>query len=282
MSEATGDLLDRFCVGDDPEFLRRDAAELLPQIARSVRVACLRPGYGAATMPPAATETIDRALDEFLAEQRERLSERTFGNYERVIELLRRSLNGYGPNALEASEHARWEHAYEAGDEEAFCHLLGPEKVPEHLGEFLGYFMVRKVIAGHELLKASGTVTGKLVRWLEAHELIGKEAAADAAERAQGAARDLPAAERLGQLLYDVTEPAPELDVEKLPDEDWVEDYLAITAVKPGRIWFERGVGPIEVPQAASDLARPGWELFLAAVRLGRRWRLLETGPVYP
>lgn len=29
MSEATGDLLDRFCVGDDPEFLRRDAAELL-------------------------------------------------------------------------------------------------------------------------------------------------------------------------------------------------------------------------------------------------------------
>jgi hypothetical protein len=233
-------------------------------------------------MSATTASTIDSALDEFLAEQRERLSERTFANYERVIELLRHSLNGYGPNALEAGERARWERAYEAGDEEAFCHLFAPGAIPEHLGEFLGYFMVRKVIAGQELLRASGTVTRKLVRWLERRDLIGGEAAADAAERAQGAARDLPAAERLGQLLYDVTEPAPELDVEELPDEDWVEDYLAITEVKPGRIWFERGVGPIEVPRAASALARPGWELFLAAVRQAGRWRLLEVGPVYP
>lgn len=29
MSEATGDVLDRFCAGDDPEGMRRDAAELL-------------------------------------------------------------------------------------------------------------------------------------------------------------------------------------------------------------------------------------------------------------
>jgi hypothetical protein len=32
-------------------------------------------------------------------------------------------------------------------------------RTPAHLGEFRGYFMVRKVIAGQELLKASGTVT---------------------------------------------------------------------------------------------------------------------------
>lgn len=46
-----------------------------------------------------------------------------------------------------------------------FCVIVGPTR-GQNLGEFLDYFMVRKVIAGQELRKASGTVTGKLVRWL--------------------------------------------------------------------------------------------------------------------
>jgi hypothetical protein len=66
--------------------------------------------------------------------------------------------------------------------------------------------MVRKVIAGQELLRASGTVCGKLVRWLEAQGYIDADAAQDAGEHAREAARDLPAAERLGMLLHDVCE----------------------------------------------------------------------------
>lgn len=233
-------------------------------------------------MSSAGGPTIDTVLDEFLAEQQERLSVRTFRNYEEVLELLRHSLNGYGPNDLDARERGRWERAYDAGDEEAFCHLFGPERVPGHIGEFLGYFMVRKVFAGQELLKASGTVTRRLVRWLEARGLIDEDAAGGAAERAQGAARDLPSAHRLGQLLHDVAAATPQFDSEELPDENWVEDHLAITDVEPGRIWFEDGVGPIEVPRAASDLAQPGWSLFVTAARTGGRWNLLEVGFVYP
>ena len=55
----------------------------------------------------------------------------------------------------------------------AFCHLFGPE----HLGEFLGYFMVRKMIVGQELLRASGTVTGKFVTWLAARGYIDRDSA---------------------------------------------------------------------------------------------------------
>lgn len=136
------------------------------------------------------TPTIDTVLTEFLAEQRERLSTRTFADYEDVIQLLRSSLDNYGPNALGARERRRWETAFEE-DGEAFCHLFGPEKIPEHLGEFLGYFMIRKVFASQELLKASGTVTKKLVRWLQARGYIDDEAAGDAVERAQDARREL-------------------------------------------------------------------------------------------
>ena len=118
------------------------------------------------------SETIDTVLDAFLHEQRTRLSERTYRNYEDVIRLLRDSLNMYAYSSLSAAEAKRWQKAFDAGDEEAFCHLFGPREIPPHLGEFLGYFMVRKVIAGQELLKAPGTVTGKLVCWLETQAFI--------------------------------------------------------------------------------------------------------------
>lgn len=192
------------------------------------------------------TPTIDAVLTEFLAEQRDRLSARTFARYEDVIRLLRSSLDNYGPNSLDRDERHRWERAFES-DDEAFCHLFGPEKIPEHLGEFLGYFMIRKVFASQELLKASGTVTKKLVRWLHSHGYIDRELTGDAVERAQDAARDLP-----------------------------------VARVEPGQIWFEGGVGPIAVPRAASDMAQPGWSLFVTAARDGGRWHLLEVGFVYP
>jgi hypothetical protein len=226
--------------------------------------------------------TIDDVLSEFLAEQRERLSARTFRNYAEVVELLRHSLDGYGHGSLDGDERRRWEKAFEGGDEEAFCHLFGPEKLPEHLGEFLGYFMVRKVMAGQELLKASGTVTGKLVRWLDARGYIDTDSVADATGRAQDASRDLPTADRLGSLLHDVADGAPDIDVEALDEQDWVEDSLAISDVEPGRIWFEGGIGPIEVPREASDLARPSWSVFVTAARTAGSWHLLEVGFVYP
>jgi hypothetical protein len=234
------------------------------------------------SMAPRDHPTIDVVLGEFVAEQRERLSARTFRNYAEVVELLRHSLDGYAHDSLDGDERRRWEKAFESGDEGAFCHLFGPEKIPEHLGEFLGYFMVRKVIAGQELLRASGTVTGKLVTWLAARGYIDRDSADHATGRAQDASRDLPVADRLGGLLHDVAQRAPDIDVDALDDQDWVEDHLAISDVQPGRIWFEGDIGPIAVPRQASDLARPGWSVSVTAARTKDSWHLLEVGFVYP
>jgi hypothetical protein len=233
-------------------------------------------------MAVAPNSTIDQVLPEFLGEQRQRLSERTFRRYEEVVELLRHCLDGYAYQSLNDEERKRWEAEFEANEEGAFCRLFGPEKIPENVGEFLDYFMVRKVIAGQELLKASGTVTGKLVRWLAEHGYIDAVSADDAADLAREASLDLPMADRLGMLLHDVTDRAPEIDPDAVTDEDWVEDYLAVIDVEPGKIWFERDVGPIDVPREASDLARPGWSAFVTAARADGRWHLLEVGFVYP
>jgi hypothetical protein len=231
---------------------------------------------------PQSNATIDGVLTEFLAAQRERLSDRTFQRYEEVVDLLRHSLDGYAYNSLDHDERRRWEAEFESHEEGAFCRLFGPEKIPEHLGEFLDYFMVRKVIAGQELLKASGTVTGKLVRWLADHGYIDDQTAVEASGHAREAARDLPIADRLATLLDEVTERAPEIDPDTVAAEDWVEDYLEIADVEPGQIWFDGGVGPIAVPRKTSDLARPGWSASITAARIAGRWHLIEVGTVYP
>ncbi|MGO9751312.1 MAG: hypothetical protein ACLP8S_17665 [Solirubrobacteraceae bacterium] len=226
--------------------------------------------------------TIDHALDRFLAEQRERLSEKTFRRYQDVVQLLRHSLDGYAYTWLEKNERQRWEAEVEVREEGAFCRLFGPEKIPGHLGEFLSDFMVRKVFASQELLKASGTVTGKLMCWLSQHGYIDDQSAQDASDQAREASRDLPTADRLGMMLHDVAADAPDLDPEQIADQDWVEDSLQITNVEPGRIWFDGGVGPISVPRKASDLARPGWSVYITAARSAGTWHLLEVGFVYP
>src|SRR2546421_1463253 len=127
--------------------------------------------------------TIDDALQRFLDKQRKRLSPRTMANYAYVIELLRDCLNGYAYQSLSGFEKKRWEKAFNNGDEEAFCKLFGPDKIVENYGEFLGYFMIRKVMAGPELLKASGTVTKKLAEGRRGERVSSRGARGEAVDR---------------------------------------------------------------------------------------------------
>jgi hypothetical protein len=146
--------------------------------------------------------TIDWIFTAFLTDQNARLAPSTYRRYAEVIDLFRASLNGYGHQNLDREERRLFEHTYDAGDEEAFVHLFGPEQIVGNVGEFLGYFMVRKVICGEELLRAAGTVTKKLAAWLGAHGHISGNDVADAIDRGTEAARDLPRADRLGRLLH--------------------------------------------------------------------------------
>ncbi|MDQ6781980.1 MAG: hypothetical protein M3063_00730 [Actinomycetota bacterium] len=224
--------------------------------------------------------TIDALFDAFLTSQRNRLAARTWRNYETVIGLLRDCLNSYGHQSLDATERRRWEAAYDH-DEDAFVRLFGADKIAENLGEFLGYFMIRKVAAGEELLRSAGTVTKKLVGWLADGGHLDTADARDAGERAAEAARDLPRAEKLSRLLYEHA-CRSSIDTESLGDDDYIEDYLTINRVEPGLLWFEGGVGPVKVPRAASALAQAGWSVSVSLGRSRGQWQVVEVGNVYP
>lgn len=200
------------------------------------------------------------------------------------LDLLRHGLDGYGYQHLSRADRDRWSAAFNAGEEDAFCRTFGAREIPKYLEEFLGYFLIRKVVMPEDEVARTVEDVRGFVEWLAAEHELAPTVARKALGRIAGASVDLPAAERLGQLLYDIAK-ANEANMRRgaPPDfEEVVDDFLVIERVAPGRIWFIDGVGPIKVPEAASAVARPGWTINLVLGRRGATWEVLEVGNVYP
>ncbi len=222
--------------------------------------------------------TIDRVFEEFLAEQEVRLSPKTFDRYDQILHLFRSCLENYWPG----HDHEEYDRITDEGG--TFCGSFGPEELPGAVGEFLGYFMPHKVMAGKETMKAAGTVTKKLMKWLiEKSYVEDTEAVEMAEERAADAARDLPAALDVVDLLEDyLDQHAPERYSQE------IGDHFTVMRIEPGKLWLEPFVygdsviGPIPVPREVSRMCEEGWDISGIAVKTPKGWRLLEVWNVSP
>lgn len=232
-----------------------------------------------------ANPTINQALEAFLGEQKQRLATKTYAKYEAVIHLLGDCLDSYGHLSLSAREGKVWHKAFMQDEEAgAFCNMFGPDKIPENVGEFLGYFMIRKVMAGQDLLKASGTVVRKLLKWLRAEDLIEAADAQDGLEIVDDIGPDLAISDefsfRLGSLCLE--QPTGRVL------EEWEDAYAGIAKVEQGKIWFSNHsasevVGPVLVSKETSDIAKVGWDVSAVyLVRTGKGWHMSGVGTVYP
>ena len=103
--------------------------------------------------------TISQALTEFLDDQKARISPKTFSKYRSIIELYKIYLENYWPGH-------DGEYAAITDKGGTYCGTFGPEDATQGYGEFLSYFMPRKVMCGKELIRAASTVTKKLAEWL--------------------------------------------------------------------------------------------------------------------
>ena len=228
--------------------------------------------------------TIAVVLAQFLAEQEQRLAPKTVAQYRDVVELLQHYLNGYAYLALDERDAKRFERLQHAtGDvPREFCQIFGPEHILPNVGEFLGYFMIRKVMASRTLLRAAGTVTKRLAVWLAEQGYVDTEAAELAKERGVEAARELPKADELATRLQTLAN-----GWAKPGAADQIEDHFQITRVEPGKIWLTglidgRECGPIQLPEEISQRCQVGWAVSGVIGRIGRRWQFLEAWNVYP
>ena len=232
--------------------------------------------------PQPAQRPVEAVLNEFLEEQKARLKPSTFRKYQDVIDLFMTSMNNYAYQTLDQAERAGFEQHYGKNAEEhrEFCQFFGADKIAENVGEFLGYFMIRKVMCGAELKRAAGTVMKKLGQWLAEKGYVDGEEAEGLMDRGAEAARNLPQAERLAELLAEYAS-----GVGRSSDEA-IEDHFTIDAVMPGKLHLSPLVGDqkivISVPLAISSACTVGWEIAGAVAKTKRGWRLLEVWNVYP
>jgi hypothetical protein len=218
-------------------------------------------------------KTITEVLAEFLADQEQRLSHRTFVKYQTIVSLFKSYCESYWPG-----------HDGESGSGARYCDTFGPEEIPEGYSEFLGYFMPRKVIAGEDTMRAAGTVTKKLTRWLVEKGYLAADEADDAREDTREMGRDLGACRKVLRLLDQyIDESAPEEVGGKL-----IEDHFWISRVEPGRLWLdpllsEGGtLGPVAVPEAVSRLCREGWDIGGVVCKTRADCRFVEVWNVSP
>lgn len=222
-----------------------------------------------------SAKTIAEVFEEFLAEQQAKQSPKTASKYRTIISLYKSYLESYWPD----HDQEEYNRITEAGG--TYCGTFGPEEATAGYSEFLGYFMPRKVLCGKETLKAAGTVTKKLAKWLAEKGYI--KDTEDAQERAREAAKDLPTAEEVCNLLDGyIDEDVGEHHGEVIEDHFWVDK------IEPGTLWLkpilatDKIIGPVPVPKKVTQLCQEGWDIGGVVVKTKRGWRLTEVWNVTP
>jgi len=219
-------------------------------------------------------KTIAQVFQEFLVEQKPRISHKTYLKYESIIQLYESYLESYWPG-----HDGEYDKITKAGG--TYCGTFGPEDATAGYSEFLGYFMPRKVICGKETMQAAGTVTKKLAKWLAEKGYV--EDTEEDQERAGEAAKDLPNASAVLDLLdaY-VDETAPARHGVEIEDHFWIE------RIEPGKLWLkpltagDSVIGPVPVPRKVTALCQPMWDISGVVAKTAKGWRFVEVWNVSP
>lgn len=236
--------------------------------------------------PSQADPNIEQVLNRFLDECSTGLKPPTRRKYESIVHLFTISMNNYAAQTLNHAESAMFERLYNAEGQahREFCQIFGPEKIPGTVGEFLDYFMPRKVACGKELMRAAGTVTKRLGKWLAERGYIDQDDADAMAGSGAHAAKTLPAAEELAEKLYEYCRSHAPVEW-----TDLIEDCFVLVKVEPGRLYVSplMGMEPgeddpivLSLPKTITQLCEVGWDISMALGRTPRGWQIIESGSV--
>jgi len=228
-------------------------------------------------------KTIEQVTEEFLEEQKARLKPRTYSGYEYAIELFEDYLNGYAYQYLDEDDNKLFDKLYDGEDKE-FCEIFGPDKIgPSEIGEFLDYFMIRKVAGSKDFMKTVGRVMRKFVKWMKEKGYMDEEEYGISAEVVDELKDELPEVTELSDLIYNYIGDNPPGDVTETRD-----GYFTVTKTEPGKLWLgdymgsEEDIGPVIVSDEISSICKVGWTICLEMGRTSKGWEMMGSGNVYP
>jgi hypothetical protein len=228
-------------------------------------------------------KTIKHVFEEFLEEQQVRLKPRTYGGYEDAIYLFEQCLNSYAYQYLDDKDSKLFDKLYNEKNKE-FCELFGPDKIgSSEIGEFLDYFMIRKVMGSKELMKTVGRVMRKFAKWMNEKGYMNEGEYDNSAEIVDELKDELPKVVELSSLIYEYIEDNPPEDF-----SESVDGYFRVIKIEPRKLWLEDYIacggtlGPVSVSTEISSMCKEGWVIYLELGKTSKGWQMLVSGTVYP
>lgn len=231
-------------------------------------------------LPRIANPTIESIFRQYLDDCA--VSKKGKASREDAIDLFTDSLNGYAYQSLSEDETKIFEHYFELENDEhkEFCEIFGADKIIENISEFVGYFLIRKVMGSATFLGKAAKEIEHLCYWLEKNKFISSEEAREGAGYAATAAKLLPRSEKAAQLLCAAAQQYNGIA------EVVEEGTMDITKVSSDSIWLcpigGKEVGPIFLPKNVTDLLEVGWDINCALAKHRGKWLVVEVGNIYP
>lgn len=228
-------------------------------------------------------DNLKKILADFLADQDQRLSKRTYSDYSDVISLFEDYLNSYAYMYLPEEEQDDFEEKAIYG-EESYCEMYSIDMLSIiEIDNFMCDFMIRKVMAEKYLMKKTATVMRRFSKWLKNNEYIDDEKLEIFYSTINEKKDDLPKAAELSDLIYDES-----IKNEFNKYNSYVEGNYVIIKIKPSKLWvrdyMEGGdeIGPVVVPKKITDLAAKDFYVYLELGKKGDKYYIVNSGNVYP
>ena len=233
-------------------------------------------------LPKIANQTIDAVVRQFIQDKASAKGIRT-QDKKGAAELFIHCLNAYGHQSLSREESKLFDRYCDlkGSSHKEFCQIFGPDRIAENVPEFVGYFLIRKVMMSGDQMAVAAKVVAELCKWLVAKNIVPGETIVEAIERAERAVEELPRAEDANRMIWEQAQKSPRR----------VRDYLdfgqlTFNRIEKDQAWVEtedgQEIGPVVLPKKAGPLLKPGWTINSALIEAGGKWYFQEVGNVYP
>lgn len=224
-------------------------------------------------------KTINEAFLEYLKEQKEDLSPRTYNDYQNLISLFEEYLDECASDDLYEEDKELYKEN-QKNEHKEYCQIFDLAYItPLDIEYLLEDYLINDFGASATFVETSRRFFRKFLPWAYEKGYLDPENYNELAEVVgsirKKSKKTASQVQEFGRALCDYVDAHP---AEENPE--WKGGDFEITRIEPGRLWVEdyldphREIGPVKVSEEVSSLAKVGWFINFGIVKVGDVWQI--------
>jgi hypothetical protein len=224
-------------------------------------------------------KTINETFLEFLEEQKEDLSPRTYNDYENLILLFEEYLDECASDDLYEEDKELYKER-QKNEHKEYCQIFDLAYItPLDIEYLLEDYLINDIGASATFVETSKRFFRKFLPWAYEKGYLDPENYNELVEVVGGikkkSKKTASQVKEFGRALCDYVDTNP---AEESPE--WKGGDFEIRRIESGKLWVEdyldphREIGPVKVSEEVSSLAKVGWYINFGIVKVGDFWQI--------